>query len=123
MVEIESVEEAVQIDIDTEFIPAVMEEQSAMSDAVTADAPNTSAQAPVSEQEPDFDPAVDVIRQGVSFITGLVEVLKDPQASKRMVDTLVTEDKETGKASLNIPVKDKESVMQFVSLLGKLLNP
>lgn len=123
VVEIESVEEAVQIDIDTEFIPAVMEEQSAMSDAVTADAPNTSAQAPVSEQEPDFDPAVDVVRQGVSFITGLVEVLKDPQASKRMVDTLVTEDKETGKASLNIPVKDKESVMQFVSLLGKLLNP
>ena len=40
-----------------------------------------------------------------------------------MVDAIVTEDKETGKASLKIPVKDKESVMQFVSLLGKLLNP
>ena len=40
-----------------------------------------------------------------------------------MVDAIVTEDKETGKASRNIPVKDKESVMQFVSLLGKLLNP
>ena len=56
-------------------------------------------------------------------ITGLVEVLKDPQASKRMVDAIVTENKETGKTSLNIPVKDRESVMQFVSLLGKLLNP
>ena len=121
VVEMEPVEEVVQIDVDKELIPAVTEEQSAMSDAVAADAPSTSA--PASEQEPDPDPAVDVVRQGVSFITGLVEVLKDPQASKRMVDTLVTEDKETGKASLNIPVKDKESVMQFVSLLGKLLNP
>ena len=120
VVEMEPVEEVVQIDVDKELIPAEIEEQSAMSDAVAADAPSTSA--PASEQEPDPDLAVDVVRQGVSFITGLVEVLKDPQASKRMVDTLVTEDKETGKASLNIPVKDKESVMQFVSLLVKLLN-
>ena len=121
VVEMEPVEEVVQIDVDKELIPAVTEEQSAMSDVVAADAPSTSA--PASEQEPDPDPAVDVVWQGVSFITGLVEVLKDPQASKRMVDTLVTEDKETGKTSLNIPVKNKESVMQFVSLLGKLLNP
>lgn len=28
----------------------------------------------------------------------------------------------TGKASINIPVSDKESVLQFVSLLGKLLK-
>lgn len=123
VVEMEPVEEVGQIDIDAEFIPAVTEEQSAMSDAVAADTPSASTQASASEQEPDPDPAVDVVRQGVSFITGLVEVLKDPQASKRMVDTLVTEDKETGKTSLNIPVKNKESVMQFVSLLGKLLNP
>lgn len=123
VVEMEPVEEVGQIDIDSEFIPAVTEEQSAMSDAVAADTPSASTQASASEQDPDPDPAVDVVRQGVSFITGLVEVLKDPQASKRMVDTLVTEDKETGKTSLNIPVKNKESVMQFVSLLGKLLNP
>ena len=45
------------------------------------------------------------------------------QYLKKLLDAIVTEDKETGKASLNIPVKDKESVMQFVSLLGKLLNP
>lgn len=123
VVEMEPMEEVVQVDMDKELIPAVTEEQSAMSDAGAADTPSTSAQAPVSEQEPIPDPAVDVVRQGVSFITGLVEVLKDPQACKRMVDAIVTEDKETGKTSLNIPVKDKASVMQFVSLLGKLLNP
>lgn len=39
-----------------------------------------------------------------------------------MVDSIVNEDKQTGKTSLNIPVKDKDTVMQFVSLLGKLLG-
>ena len=123
VVDTEPVEEVGQIDIETEYIPAVTEEELAMPDAVAVVGTSTSAQVPLSEQEPGSDPAVDVIQQGISFITGLVEVLKDPQASKRMVDAIVTEDKETGKASLNIPVKDKASVMQFVSLLGKLLNP
>lgn len=122
VVDTEPVEEVGQIDIETEYIPAVTEEELAMPDAVAVVGTSTSAQVPLSEQELGSDPAVDVVQQGISFITGLVEVLKDPQASKRMVDAIVTEDKETGKASLNIPVKDKESVMQFVSLLGKLLN-
>lgn len=122
VVDTEPVEEVGQIDIETEYIPAVTEEELAMPDAVAVVGTSTSAQVPLSEQELVSDPAVDVVQQGISFITGLVEVLKDPQASKRMVDAIVTEDKETGKASLNIPVKDKESVMQFVSLLGKLLN-
>lgn len=123
VVDTEPVEEVGQIDIETEYIPAVTEEELAMPDAVSVVGTSTSAQVPLSEQEPGYDSAVDVVQQGISFITGLVEVLKDPQASKRMVDAIVTEDKETGKASLNIPVKDKESVMQFVSLLGKWLNP
>ena len=72
--------------------------------------------------EDKADAATDVIQKGVSFITDLVDVLKDPQASRKMVDTLVKEDKETGQVSLNIPVKDKETVMQFVGLLGKLLG-
>ena len=44
------------------------------------------------------------------------------QASRRLVDTLVREDPATGQASINIPVSGKESVLQFVSLLGKLLK-
>ena len=123
VVEMEPVEEVVSVDVDAQMIRDVLEEQSEISDAVVVDAKETSAPMSEPEQCEDSDPAIDVVRQGAAFITGLVDVLKDPQASKRMVDALVTEDKETGKASLNIPVKDKESVMQFVSLLGKLLNP
>ena len=76
-----------------------------------------------AEDEPADIPDSEVlIGQGLSFLGGLMKTLKDPDASKRLVNTLVKEDPATGQASINIPVSDKESVMQFVSLLGKLLK-
>lgn len=78
---------------------------------------------PVSDEGPSDVPASDVlIGQGVSFLGGLMKTLKNPDATKRLVDTLVKEDSVTGQASINIPVSNKETVMQFVSLLGKLLK-
>lgn len=89
-------------------------------------APSANVQTKPSEKGDDVhatgDPAVDVVQKGMSFLTDLVSVLKDPDASRRMVDSIVKEDKQTGKTSLNIPIKDKETVMQFVNLLGKLLG-
>ena len=63
-----------------------------------------------------------MIGQGVSFLGNLLQTLKEPEATRRLVDTLVKEDPATGQASINIPVSGKESVLQFVSLLGKLLK-
>ena len=78
---------------------------------------------PVSEDDSaDVPDSEALIGQGISFLVGLMKTLKDPDASKRLVDTLVKEDPATGQASINIPVSDKDSVLQFVSLLGKLLK-
>ena len=78
---------------------------------------------PVSEDDSlDIPDSEALIGQGISFLGGLMRTLKNPDASKRLVDALVKEDPATGQASINIPVPDKESVLQFVSLLGKLLK-
>ena len=78
---------------------------------------------PVADEDADVVPdSEELIGQGISFLGGLMKTLKDPDASKRLVDALVKEDPATGKASINIPVSDKAAVLQFVSLLGKLLN-
>lgn len=114
------------------------EEQPEEKSEITVPEKNVDVETPV-EVEPEVDmdeidsyaesasknrhePSEDIVQRGVSFLTDLVGVLTDPQESRKLVDTLVTEDKETGKASINIPVKDKETVMQFVGLLGKLLG-
>ena len=78
---------------------------------------------PVSEDYTDDMPDSEaLIGQGISFLSGLMKTLKDPGASKKLVDTLVKEDPVTGQAAINIPVSGKETVLQFVSLLGKLLK-
>ena len=64
----------------------------------------------------------ELIGLGVSFLGDLVKTLKDPQATQQLVDTLVHEDSASGKATINIPVSSKESVLQFVKVLGALLK-
>lgn len=64
----------------------------------------------------------ELLQQGFSFLSGLARTLSSPEATKKLVDALVTEDKETGETTLRIPVPDKESVSQVLNLLGKLLG-
>ena len=90
-------------------------EQSNSSDPIAQSEPSTP-----SDNTPHQPTAL--IQQGVSFLSGLVKTLSNPEATTQLVDTLVSEDPDTGKATLNIPVPDKQAVHQFLSLLGKLVN-
>lgn len=60
--------------------------------------------------------------QGVSFFTQLADALASPEKTAELVDTLVKEDKETGRTSIEIPVPDKESVTRMFQLFGKLMS-
>ena len=62
-----------------------------------------------------------LISQGVSFFNGLVQTLKSPEATRRLAKSLIEENKETGKTTLRIPVPDKESVINFLTLAGSIL--
>ena len=46
--------------------------------------------------------------------------MKSPEATRQLVDSLVEEDRENGRTTLRIPVPDKESVADLLSLLGKM---
>lgn len=70
-----------------------------------------------SEPQPDA-----LIRSGMDFFSGLARTLSSPDATERLVSSLLEEDKTTGETHLKIPVKDKESVMQVFNLFGKLLG-
>ena len=62
----------------------------------------------------------DLVAQGVSFFSGLAKTLQSPEATQRLVDTIVKTDETTGETSINIPVASKESVQQVLSLISKL---
>lgn len=62
----------------------------------------------------------DLVAQGVSFLSGLAETLKSPEATQRLVDSIVEKDETTGETSIKIPVDSKETVSNLLGLIGKL---
>lgn len=62
----------------------------------------------------------DLVEQGVSFLSGLAETLKSPEATQRLVDSIVEKDEATGETSIKIPVESKETVSNLLGLIGKL---
>ena len=64
----------------------------------------------------------ELVTQGISFLSGLAETLKSPEATAQLVETLVETDAETGQASLRIPVPDKQTVRNLLDIVGKLFG-
>ena len=64
----------------------------------------------------------DFVADGMNFLGTLANMLREPEGAKTLADALVKEDPETGKASINIPVADKESVVSIFSAFASLLN-
>lgn len=62
-----------------------------------------------------------LVQQGLSFLSGLARTLSSPEATQKLVDSIIEEDKETGQTTLRIPIPDKESVAGILNLFGKLL--
>ena len=117
------------VDAPVDFAPAlpietVEDDEVEKRKEVDSEGADIESEPPVilSDSEESVPEADALINQGAAFLGGLMKTLKDPDASKRLVDTLVKEDPATGQTSINIPVSDKKSVLQFVSLLGKLLK-
>ena len=65
----------------------------------------------------------ELISQGLSFLSNLAQTLQSPQATTELLDAIVKEDPDSGRAYLNIPVPDKSTVRNaltiFAALLGK----
>ena len=62
----------------------------------------------------------ELVAQGVSFISGLAETLKSPEATAQLVETIVERDEATGETVLKIPVESKETVSNLLNLIGRM---
>ena len=62
----------------------------------------------------------ELMEQGISFLSGLAETLKSPEATTALVDSITEKDEKTGETSIKIPVESKETVKNLLNLIGKL---
>lgn len=67
-------------------------------------------------------PPKELVSQGISFLSGLTETLKSPEATAQLVDAIVETDEDTRETSIKIPVQDKETVANLFNLLGRFLS-
>ncbi len=90
-----------------------VEEETANEGTAVTEA--TSAVKPHKPSRPK-----DLVEQGVSFLSGLAETLKSPEATAALVDSITEKDEDTGEMSIKIPVESKETVANLFNLIGKL---
>lgn len=98
-----------------------------MPDELDEETPTTPLTHTIETTEQTATPAVpadanELVKQGVSFFSGLVATLKSPEKTAELVNTIVKHDETTGKTSINIPVPDKDSVQSLLTVIGKLLS-
>ena len=64
----------------------------------------------------------ELITQGLSFFSNLAKTLQSPQATSELLDAIVKEDPDTGRTYLNIPVPDKSTVRNALTIFATLLG-
>lgn len=82
------------------------------------DEPEESVAAP-AQSVPD---AAELLRQGMGFADSLARTLSSPEATARLIDSVVHTDADTGRTELRIPVESKEAVASFINNIAKLFG-
>lgn len=94
------------------------------SDEITQDGNENTLDDSVAD-EPNTKPRKisqpkELVEQGISFLSGLADTLKSPEATSALVDSIIEKDEETGKTSIKIPVESKETVENLLKMIGNL---
>ncbi len=103
-----------------------------IADETTASTPHESAAFPgdddVNQPEPEpaintssSKPAHELIQTGIHFLAQLGKTLKDPQATRDMINSITQKD-ETGRVFLKIEVENEEVINDAVQALGTLFG-
>ena len=117
----ETVSGMVEEDEDTEKVKKIKDADSIHDSEGQSEKPKAKESfATINPKDLETNQPKDWVAQGVSFLSGLAETLKSPEATAQLVDSIVEKDEETGETSIKIPVESKETVSNLLNLIGKL---
>ena len=101
----------VHIEGDDDIVPV----ETTTSPRETAPAP--VAASPVAQPEPQ-----DLLAGGLRFLSGLAQTLSSPEATERLVSSIVERDEKTGRSYMKIPVDDQQTVVNVMNMFGQLFK-
>lgn len=100
----------------------IQSQEMSMEESKTVNSSETSeSRQHTTALKPSTTPE-ELVTQGISFLSGLAKTLQSPEATERLVNTLVETNEQTGESTLRIPVPDKQTVASLLSLVGKLFG-
>ncbi len=70
----------------------------------------------------EVKPEDDLVESGMKFLSRLAETLQSPEATAKLVDSLVYTDQESGRTELRIPVPGKDAVNSILSLIARFMS-
>lgn len=106
---------------ETATAPATTAEQQTIAQSTLA--PDSNRQTTTADQAVGSPAeAQQLMSQGLNFLSRLNQTLRDEQATKTLVNSLMDKDKTTGKTYLKIPVENEAVVSNALQLLGSLLG-
>ncbi len=68
------------------------------------------------------DEVRDFVAGGITFLGSLANMLAQPEGARNLADALVKEDPDTGQASLNIPIPNKDTIVNLFTSIATLLK-
>lgn len=99
--------------------PSVSADRSDVADSSNVSKPNGQ---PHQSMPKSRDEVREFVAGGMNFLGTLANMLKEPEGAQSLADALVKEDPATGKASLNIPVPNKETIVNLFSSIASMLK-
>ncbi|MDR1865695.1 MAG: DEAD/DEAH box helicase [Bacteroidales bacterium] len=89
-----------------------------------------AAEAEPSHREPVPQPVEaaahpepqDLLAGGLRFLNGLAQTLSSPEATEKLVSSIVERDEKTGHTYVKIPVDDQQTVANAIKLIGQLFK-
>ncbi|HNY01623.1 MAG TPA: DEAD/DEAH box helicase [Bacteroidales bacterium] len=97
-------------------------------DVLPADAEGTDSisgvpsNVPVSRHLAVVPEPSELIAKGLGFLNGLAQTFSSPEATRKLVTSLVDNDPATGKTYLKIPVENEKVVSDALTLVGQLFK-
>jgi hypothetical protein len=83
--------------------------------------PRETVSSPVAASPVQPEPQ-DLLAGGLRFLSGLAQTLSSPEATERLVSSIVERDEKTGRSYMKIPVDDQQTVVNVMNMLGQLFK-
>ena len=132
-----------EIETPVTAVPTERSDDDFMPDTAAAPEAERSTKAPSPESATDLDtpdeqteaqPAQNrvaqnsgnsaeaLVQNGLQFFTKLAQTLSDPQATEKLVKSIVHKDEKTGQTYVKLPVENEQAVEGLFNMLGGLLK-